>query len=96
MDNQIELIFILTSLQFYQQGYTLTTNNSKIFDFKHFSRNCKIFVHIDLPFCVRLLAHLHNSTIAMITTIVPATTEPAITPVFREEDASSIIKIKEL
>ena len=96
MDNQIELIFILTSLQFYQQGYTLTTNNSKIFDFKHFSRNCKIFVHIDLPFCVRLLVYLQSSIIAMTTTIVPATTEPAITPVFREEDASSIIKIKEL
>ena len=75
--------------------YTLTTNNTerRIFYFKHFSRNCKIFVHINLPFCVRLLTYLHNSTIAMITTIVPATTEPAITPVFR---ASSIIKIKEL
>ena len=32
----------------------------------------------------------------MTTTIVPATTEPAITPVFREEDASSIIKIKDI
>ena len=31
----------------------------------------------------------------MTTTIVPATTEPAITPVFRE-DASSIIKIKDI
>ena len=73
--------------------YTLTTNNTerRIFYFKNFIRNC-IF-HINLPFCVRLLTYLHNSTIAMITTIVPATTEPAITPVFR---ASTIIKIKEL